>query len=117
MQITLETGDNVAIIKISGRMVFDESMFLLRVHVQDSLRSGIERFVIDISEVPYLDSSACGEVIGAYTSIAKAHGSLAFVNPTERVRVLWTRIKIVEILPIFDTLDDALKFVRRNPDS
>jgi thiol-disulfide isomerase/thioredoxin len=34
--------------------------------------SGIQKFVIDVSEVSYVDSSGCGEVISAHTSIHRA---------------------------------------------
>jgi anti-anti-sigma factor len=112
VHITVAVKDGVALIKISGRMIFDESLFLLRRHVRELLASGILRYVVDISEAPYLDSSACGEVIGMYSSITKAQGSLAFVNPNARVRTLWKRIRIIEILNIFDSLDEAMKFVQ-----
>ncbi len=112
MQITFELKDDVALIKLSGRMIFDESLFLFHRRIRDLLESGVRRYVVDISEVPHLDSSACGEVIRAYTSIAKAQGVLVFANPSERVRALWKRIKIIDILNISDSLDDAMKFVQ-----
>src|SRR5262249_51459529 len=89
VQFTSEVRDNVDFIKISGRMIHDGSLFRLREHVLYKLQSDIRRFVIDISEVPHLDSSGCGEVISAHTSILRENGALAFVNPTERVRLLW----------------------------
>ena len=98
MNITVEIKDRIGIIRIAGSMVFDESLLRLRTHVQEFLESGIRRFVVDVSEVPHIDSSGCGEVIRIYSSILKADGLLAFVNPTERVRTLWTRIKIIDIL-------------------
>ena len=113
MQITVDVKDGVALIKISERMIFDESLFLLRRHVRELLASGILRYVVDISGATYLDSSACGEVIGMNSSIMKAQGSLAFVNPGERVRTLWKRIRIIEILNIFDSLDEAMQFVQK----
>ena len=112
MRITFETKDDIAILKISGRMIFDETLFLLRSYVRNALQSGVLRFVIDISDVPYLDSSGCGEMISTYISIAKANGSMALLNPAERVRILLTRIRLTEILKIFDTLDEAQEFVR-----
>ena len=112
MQIHVEINGRVAVLRISGTMIFDESLFLLREHVQNLLESGIRRVVVDVSEVPHIDSSGCGEVIRIYTSILKANGSLAFVNPTERVRVLWTRIKLTDVFHVFATLDEALSFVQ-----
>ena len=93
-------------------MVIDASLFRLREHVLYGLESEMRRFVIDISEVSHLDSSGCGEVISVHTSIHRAKGALVFVNPTERVRVLWAHTRLVDVLNIFNTLDEARDFIR-----
>jgi anti-anti-sigma factor len=93
--------------------VFDESLLTLREHVRELLHTGVKGFVLDFTDVPYCDSSGCGELIGAYTSIHKAGGLIAFVKPTARVRVLWERIRLTDIFKIFDTLAEAETFVRR----
>jgi len=113
VKITSKVKDNVVWIRISGRMVLDPSLLRLREHVLHGLDSGIRKFVIDVSEVSYLDSSGCGEVISAHTSIHRAKGSLAFVNPAERVRLLWAQTKLDKLLNIFDTPDEAREFVHR----
>src|SRR6185369_9575740 len=68
---------------------------------------------VDISEVTHLDSSGCGEVISAHTSIHRAKGLLGFVNPTAQVRLLWTHTRLIEVLNIFESIDDAHEFLRR----
>jgi anti-sigma B factor antagonist len=113
VQITSETKNNIVLIKVSGRMVLDESLFRLREHVLYGLETGIRRFVIDISEVSHLDSCGCGEVITAYTSILRAKGSLGFVNPTEHVRMLWARTKLADVFNVFDSVNEARDFVSR----
>jgi anti-anti-sigma factor len=113
VQITSEVKDNIVLIKISGRMVLDESLFRLREHVLYGLETGIRRFVIDFSEVSHLDSSGCGEVISVHTSIHRMKGSLGFVNPTAQVRLLWSHTRLVEVLNVFDSMDEARDFVCR----
>lgn len=113
MEITAETKEGVAILSLSGRMMFDESLLSLRNHIARLLAEGIRRFVVDFSGVPHCDSSGCGEIISAYASIRKAGGTVAFTKPTERVLVLWTRIKLIDVFPIFDNLSDAETFVCR----
>ena len=93
-------------------MVYDGSLFRLREQVLYALESGIRRFVIDISEVSHLDSLGCGEVIRVHTSINREKGSLAFVNPNDRIRLLWKHTRLLEVLNILDTLDEARDFVR-----
>ena len=107
MQVTVETKDELMILKVEGRMIFGEPLYELRNHIQKALTAGVKRFVLDISGVTYLDSSACGELISIHTSIVKAQGLLAVVNPQERVRTLLVRIKLTQILNIVATIDQA----------
>jgi stage II sporulation protein AA (anti-sigma F factor antagonist) len=111
MTLEAKVKDGILILTVAGRMVFDESLFQIRSHVQEAIPSGIRRFVIDLSGVPYLDSSACGELISTYTSIERVHGSLAIVNPQERVRLLLERIRLTDIFKIAETLEQAESIV------
>ena len=113
MRITADTKNDLAILKFSGKLIFDESLLSLRDEIAQLLRSGVSRFIFDISGVPYCDSSGCGEIIAAYSTIRKTGGTVAVLSPTERVRVLWARIKLADVLPIFDRLEDAESYLRR----
>jgi anti-sigma B factor antagonist len=112
VEIKFEEKDGVAVMRVSGRMVFDLNLFLLRTQVRTALEAGTRRFVIDISEAPFIDSSGCGELISVYTSITNAGGLLALVKPSPRVRTLLERIKLTKILMIFETYKEAEAFVR-----
>jgi anti-anti-sigma factor len=113
VQITSETKNDIAIMKLSGKLIFDPSLLSLRDQISYFLKTGIKRFIFDISAVPYCDSSGCGEIIGAYSSVRKVGGNVAVLNPTERVLLLWTRIKLTDVFAIFERLEDAEKYVSR----
>jgi anti-anti-sigma factor len=117
VQITSDTKNGIAILRLSGRMIFDQSLLSLRDEIAHFLKSGINRFIFDVSAVPHCDSSGCGEIIGAYSSICKAGGTVAVVNPTDRVRTLWDRIKLTDMFPTFDRFEDAESYVRRGGNS
>jgi hypothetical protein len=57
--------------------------------------------------------SGCGELIGAYTTILREEGVVAFVSLSPRVRVLWERVKLISIFNTFNTLSEAEDFFRR----
>jgi anti-sigma B factor antagonist len=117
VQITSDTKNGIAILRLSGRLIFDPSLLGLRDEIGHFLDSGINRFIFDVSAVPHCDSSGCGEIIGAYSSIRKAGGTLVVLNPTDRVRLLWERIKLTDIFPMFDRLEDAEAYVQRGGNS
>ncbi len=110
--ITTETRESVATLTLSGRLMFDESLLGLREHIAVLRDAGIKRYVFDMSNVPHCDSSGCGEMISAYASIRKSGGAAAFIRPSERVRIIWTRIRLTDVFPIFDTWAEADAYVR-----
>jgi anti-anti-sigma factor len=112
MEVTSTTNDGIGVVKVSGRMIFEDSLFVLREHVQEAIGSGIRSFVIDLSGVSHLDSSACGELIRVHASIAKAAGALAILNPVERVRSLLARTGLIGVFNVVHSLEDAQRLVR-----
>jgi anti-anti-sigma factor len=112
MEVTSTTSDGIEILKVSGRMIFEDSLFVLRELVQKAVGSGTRCFVIDLSGVSHLDSSACGELIRVHASIAKAEGSLAILNPVERVRSLLARTGLMGVFNVAHSFEDAQRLVR-----
>jgi anti-sigma B factor antagonist len=112
VEITADIDDKILWVKIGGRMVMDPSLFRLREHVHYALDTGIRYFAVDLSAVTYLDSAGCGEVISAHTSIQRAKGALAFINPSERVRVVWATTHLNKVLNIFDSVEQARAFLQ-----
>jgi anti-sigma B factor antagonist len=67
-----------------------------------------ESVIIDLSEVPYIDSSGLGSLVGAYISRQKAGRSVALSGVNERVFRLFEITKTESLFLMFETLDDAV---------
>lgn len=115
MRIASEIRNGIAIVTLSGRLMFDESLLTLRAEVGKMIQSGVKLFVFDFSDVPHCDSSGCGEMIGAYTSIRRAGGNIAIAGAGERVRTLWRRIHLLEVFNLFPTVGEAEAFLLQQP--
>ncbi len=48
-------------------------------------QTGAKRLLLDVSDVPFMDSSGIGLVIGRYKLMARRGGSVAVVGSNERV--------------------------------
>ena len=83
-------------------MIFDPDLYTMRALVQQELVKGIRRFVVDLSGVPFIDSSGMGELISIYTSITRLQGSIVLAGPVPRVRALLERIRLTRIFTIVD---------------
>jgi anti-sigma B factor antagonist len=64
--------------------------------------------ILDLSEVPYIDSSGLGSLVSAYVTRHKATRRIALSGVNERVLKLFETTKVEPLFLIFPTLDDAI---------
>jgi anti-sigma B factor antagonist len=64
--------------------------------------------ILDLSEVPYIDSSGLGSLVSAYVTRQKATRRIALSGVNERVLKLFETTKVEPLFLIFPTLDDAI---------
>jgi len=67
-----------------------------------------ETVILDLTEVPYIDSSGLGSLIGAYVSRQKAGRRVALTGVNERVFRLFEVTKTESLFLMFPTIDDAI---------
>jgi anti-sigma B factor antagonist len=65
--------------------------------------------ILDLSEVPYVDSAGIGALVGAHVSHQKEGHRLALVGVSERVRKALKVTGVEQLLSIFPTQEDAEK--------
>jgi anti-sigma B factor antagonist len=64
--------------------------------------------ILDLSEVPYIDSSGLGSLISAYVSRQKAGRRVALTGVNERVFRLFEVTRTESLFLMFPTVDDAI---------
>jgi len=72
-RINIRHLEGVTVLEVSGRIVLGEGGVTLRDSVQDALKTGTKKIVVDLGAVNYMDSSGLGELTNAYTT-AKCKG-------------------------------------------
>jgi anti-sigma B factor antagonist len=72
-------------------------------------REDAPTMILDLTNVPYLDSSGLGSLVSACTSCAKAGRRMALTGVNKRVRKVFEITKVEQIFLMFPTLSDALE--------
>src|SRR5260370_26792530 len=67
--------------------------------------------IIDVTDVPYIDSAALGTLMGVHVSREKLHHKYAIVGVNERIETLLQVAGVENILVRYPTVQDALKAV------
>jgi len=64
--------------------------------------------IIDLSEVPFMDSAGLGALIGAIRRVRDVDGDVAVVSTTASLNRLLHTTGFDRIVPVTESLDDAL---------
>ena len=100
---------DAVVLDLAGRMIFGEPTLLFRQTIRRYLSDGTSQFVVNLSEVPYVDSAGLGELVAAYTTIRKQGGDVKLLNLTTKMKDL---LQITKLLTVFETFEDEGEAVR-----
>jgi len=102
MQIDERKVGDVMILDLKGKMTLGDGDELLRSKINSMIQAGEKKLVLNLGDVPYIDSAGLGEVVRSYTTVSRQGGSLKLLNLTKRIQDL---LSITKLLTVFDTFD------------
>jgi anti-sigma B factor antagonist len=114
MSMTLKARrlDDVVILDLSGRITIGEGTLMLRSYIQKLLDGGESKFLLNLADVDYIDSSGLGELVTSFTTVRNKNGQLKLLNLTRRVRDLLQITKLLTVFDAFDNEAEALKTLK-----
>ena len=75
IKIDARTIRDVYFLDCSGRITLGEGTMAIRNTVDDFLKIGGRKIVLNLADVYYIDSAGVGELISTYTTVANQGGS------------------------------------------
>jgi len=99
IKVTTRQVGEVNVIEVAGRITIGEGSSALRDAVRNMVARQQMKILLNLAEVPYIDSSGIGELVQAYSSVTKGGGQLKLSNLTKRVQDL---LKISKHDMLFD---------------
>src|SRR5450755_4684225 len=109
MQIEERAVGDVVILDLKGKITLGEGDELLKDKVNSLVNQGHKKIVLNLADVPYIDSAGLGEVVRTYTTVSRQGGSLKLLNLTKRITDL---LSITKLLTVFETFDSENEAVR-----
>ncbi|HNR38561.1 MAG TPA: STAS domain-containing protein [Acidobacteriota bacterium] len=109
MQINEKEVNGITVLEIHGKILMGEGDIAIKKKIDELLAKNTKSVILDLSSVPYIDSSGLGELIRCYTTMRKANGTLKLANVTDRIVDLLTITKLITVFEYYKTVDDAIK--------
>jgi anti-sigma B factor antagonist len=109
LQIEERLVGEVTILDLKGKIVINEGDEALRDKINSLIHQNRKKILLNLENVPYIDSAGLGEVVRTYTTVSRQGGQLKLVNLTKRITDLLSITKLLTVFETFETEPDALK--------
>jgi anti-sigma B factor antagonist len=104
---TRKTGD-VIIIDVDGKILLGEGDIEIKQAVDNLLKRGNKKIILNLSKVPYLDSAGLGEIIRCFTTLRKSGGYFKLLSPNKRIVDLLSITKLLNVFDCFESESSAI---------
>ncbi len=99
----------VAVLDVTGEMTQYTGQGSVRERVSDLLDRGHLGLLLNLSDVPYMDSSSVGDIAGSFITVRNHHGTLKIATSVSAVTKLLAIAKLDTVMEVFDTEAEALQ--------
>lgn len=108
MDIEVRSLGQVKVIKLRGRLSLGDAVDRLRADLYELISNDETRIVLDLSEVPWIDSSGIGLLVKTLTSAKQKGGSVKLLNPSKFTVQTLKMICLLELFEVFDDQERAI---------
>ncbi|MCL1927863.1 MAG: STAS domain-containing protein [Treponema sp.] len=108
MELKIRKNEEIYIIDVLGEMDLYNS-YKLKELLLKMIEKKIEKFIINMEEVEYIDSSGIGALIYITSTIKKMNLNLSITNVHGSVKKVIELTKLSNFFPIFPSMEEAVK--------
>ena len=99
----------VTVLDIVGRLTIDQGAQHLKDKINSLISQQRTQIVLNLKNVPYIDSGGLGQLVASYGSVMKTGGALKLLNVTARNHDLLSITRLVTVFESFDSEAEAIQ--------
>lgn len=108
MQIEERQVGDVMILDLSGKLTIGEGDELLKDKINSVIHQGHRKLVLNLADVPYVDSAGLGQMVSTLHTVNRQGGKLTLLNLTKRIEDLLSITKLLTVFDAFENEQEAL---------
>ncbi len=109
MKIVERQVQDVTILDLHGKILIGEGDEALRDAVNKAVDAGKTKLLLNLADVPYVDSAGLGEIVRCYTTVSRKGGKLKLINLTKKIQDLLSITKLLTVFETFDTEEEGVR--------
>jgi anti-sigma B factor antagonist len=103
LEVSSRESNGIHFVEVSGRLTIGDPSDHLSTFVQDLVAKGARKVIVNLNEIPQIDSSGISALVKLSISLARHGGGLHLVCGQGRVRDALTVTRLVEAIPTFES--------------
>src|ERR1700761_9488733 len=110
LEVSVREAGGIHFVTVHGRLTIGEPSEHLNDFVKQLMDKGARKLIINLSDIPQIDSSGISVLVKISIALARLGGGLHLVTGRGRVRDALTVTRLVEAIPTFETEAAAKTF-------
>ena len=107
MEYTITDQGNYTLITVSGRLIEKSQAEPLIKEFEGLTESAKNKYLMDLAELEYVNSTGLNLLIGMFTQARNAGGELVIGGISPKVKKLMVMTKLDSIFKIYDSVEEA----------
>ncbi len=99
----------VTVLDLAGKLMTEQGAGHLKDKINSLISQGRTHIVVNLKNVPYIDSGGLGQLVASYGSVMKAGGAMKLLNVSSRNQDLLSITRLVTVFESFDSEAEAVQ--------
>lgn len=108
MEIAERSSGDVKVLDLHGKLTIGDGDELLKDKINSLVQQGHTKIVLNLGDVPYVDSAGLGQMVSSYRTVTRSGGNLRLLNLTARIREVLTITKLLTVFDTYESESEAL---------
>ena len=108
LTIGIHYAGTIASLDMRGKFIKGQGGFQLQMLVDKVLTAGTTKILLNLTEVPIIDSMGIGEIVRAFKKVGESGGVLKLVGVTDRVYGALKITQLLDLIESYKTEDEAI---------
>jgi anti-sigma B factor antagonist len=110
--ITERRYGDVVVLDLRGNMALSDSPGRLVTAINQLVQRGERNILLNLVEVPYLDSQGLADIVQGFKIAQRGGGTLKLIHIADRIRELLVTTKLTTFIQAFDSEQEAVDSFR-----
>lgn len=107
LDLSVLKQSDVQIIRLRGRLTLGQPVDSFRQAIERALNDGGSRVLVNLAEVPMVDSSGIGALVRCHTTARQRGGNIKLVQPQNYTVKTLKMVGLLDLFEVYDSEEEA----------